>query len=36
MNALKEKKVIVLRNMQSRLVDSSAAAIPQLEERIQR
>ncbi|XP_023776889.1 ankyrin repeat domain-containing protein 26-like isoform X15 [Cyanistes caeruleus] len=39
-NALKEKKVItILRNMQGRLVesfDSSAAAIPQLEERIQR
>ncbi|XP_033372055.1 ankyrin repeat domain-containing protein 36C-like isoform X2 [Parus major] len=39
-NALKEKKVItILRNMQGHLVesfDSSAAAIPQLEERIQR
>ncbi|KAI1242061.1 hypothetical protein IHE44_0005577 [Lamprotornis superbus] len=39
-NALKEKKVItVLRNMQGRLVDSfdsSAAAIPQLQEHIQR
>ncbi|KAL2311125.1 hypothetical protein Nmel_002814 [Mimus melanotis] len=39
-NALKEKKLItVLRNMQGRLVDSfdsSAAAIPQLQEHIQR
>lgn len=38
-NAQKEKVVTILRNMQGILIDafdSSAAAIPQLEERIQR